>query len=218
MTLSAIITICWECIYELTLFKGDLGMPKQNPVPKGFMHFQHVYRLWWYLIGPPTTSPTCLHLWYHWDSKDNSNGCISCMPSFTNHLLVNHCPQAVSSPAYACPFLLRLLVGYCIIIHHLLLSLHIIVRPSTLSLPATFAANRQPLPLGGLDTNCHPPFASPIVGWLLLCCVPLAFVIALHCVIVNALIAEHFYIQLSTTALRWSPHQPPPAFAAPVVA
>jgi hypothetical protein len=44
MTLSAINAICWECIYALILFKGNLGTPKQNPVPKGLMHFQHVYK------------------------------------------------------------------------------------------------------------------------------------------------------------------------------
>jgi hypothetical protein len=42
--------------------------------------------------------------------------------------------------------LLPLLVGCCVVVCHPLSSSHAVMRPSTLLLPATFAANRRPSP------------------------------------------------------------------------
>jgi hypothetical protein len=94
--------------------------------------------------------------------------------------IVNPCPHAVLSPATARPLLLWSLVGCCVIVRCWLLSLHAIVRLSTLSLLAAFDANHRPLPSGGLDTRCHLPFTATVIGWLLRCCLPLppTFVIA----------------------------------------
>ncbi len=98
-----------------------------------------------------------------------------------------------------------------VVVRHMLLSLHAAVRPSTLWLLVAFDANGWPLPSGGLNTSRRPPFAAPIIGWLLCCCLPPlpAYVIACHCATVNALIAGYFHRQLLTAALRWSLHQPP---------
>jgi hypothetical protein len=120
------------------------------------------------MIRLSTASPARLRLQYGQASKEDSDGCITCTPSFVNHPIFDHCPQAVSSPAPACPLLLQSLVCCCVVVRHLLLSLHAVVQLLTLFLPAAFATNRQPLPSGGLDTSrCLPLLLLLFVG----CCV-----------------------------------------------
>jgi hypothetical protein len=152
------------------------------------------------------------------------NGTFHTIPTFGNLqggiIFPNQTKKAVKLfTAPACPWMLLLLVGCCIVVHHLFLSLHAILQPLALLLPAAFAANCQPLPLGGLNTSCFLPFAAPIVGWLLPCCPPQlpAFVIARHHMTINALVADRFHHQPSTAAFRWSCHQPLSTFTATIV-
>jgi hypothetical protein len=156
-----------------------------------------------YMIYLSTASPACLHSCYQQAGKVKSDDCIACMPSFANHPIVNHCPQAVSSLAPACTLLLLLLVDYCAIVCRLLLSLHAIVRPLTLLLLAAFATFHQPLSSGGLDTSCCTPFAAPVIGWLLHCCPPLQPALSLHAVVQPS--------TLSLLATFSTNHQPLPS-------
>jgi hypothetical protein len=65
-----------------------------------------------------------------------------------------------------------------------------------------------------LRRSCHQPspaFAAPIIGWLLRPCPLPAFVIACRRATVDTLFASRFCRQSSTTSLRQTEHQPPPA-------
>jgi hypothetical protein len=74
--------------------------------------------------------------------------------------------------------------------------------------------NRRPLPSGALVNCRHPPLLLlPLVGRCTVVRRPISLSLVTHCcAIVDALVAGRFHRQSSTAALRWSRHQPPPAF------
>jgi hypothetical protein len=84
--------------------------------------------------------------------------------------IIESCSQVVSPTAASHLCCSWLLLGCCIVVHRVAFSvchrtLACIIRPLTLSLPATFDTNHQPLPSGSLAASHCPPLLLPsLVG------------------------------------------------------